>query len=163
NFGADPADRDGAARRRRLVTTLSSDVDRPAATPWIWNPRRRPFVLNPGERQPQGRDIPFPNINQLVRPPAGSEFGTDGRATSPVLGRVDLNRLLPDYPSPDPSSGLIREEDRAAFEVAQNARVHLARDLFDRLRAVTGAADPDRVAVGTSQFDAVRWLAQLAV
>src|SRR5262249_35527440 len=43
------------------------------------------------------------------------------------------------------------------------ARVALARDVYDRLRQVTGAADPALVQVGTPAFNALRWLAQLAV
>src|SRR5262249_20904026 len=52
--------------------------------------------------------------------------------------------------------------------VAQTARQQLAQDIFNVLRAVTGAGDPAVVGpTGTGsdpgQFNALRWLAQLAV
>src|SRR5262249_43095022 len=37
----DPSGPLGTARRRRLVTMLSYDVDKPGVIPWVWNPRER--------------------------------------------------------------------------------------------------------------------------
>src|SRR5262249_34673094 len=90
----------------------------------------------------------------------------------------DLNRPLPDYPQvPDPAVADPASADRAfisgptrvlQFQVAQAARQQLAKDIYDTLRAVTGASDPTIIGAGRmgyneEQFNALRWLAQLAV
>ncbi len=159
NFGADPSAMQAAARRRRLVTTLSFDVDRPAVTPWVWDPAAQPYTFGSGSH-PQGLAIPFPAATQPGNPPVRSEFGTDWRARTAALGRVNLNRPLPAYPTADVVNGFL---DREAFLAAQVARVRLAQEVFDRLRAATGAADPALVPPASPEYDAVRWLAQLAV
>jgi hypothetical protein len=145
-FGADPStDPLASARRRRLVTTHSFDVDKPGVSPWIADPRAQPYILRGGSPYPRGGPVAIPTQPR--------------REPSAALGRVDLNRPLPAYPAPDPNTRRIT--DRKTFGRAQAARVQLARDLFDRLRAVTGAAEPARAT--PVEFDALRWLAQLAV
>ena len=161
-------------RIRHLVTTDSADVDRPGVVPWVMGP------------QPDGllvRDARYPNVPEKLggggakpfpAPPFGgpySEFGADGRATSAALGRIDLDRPLPDYPAPDPATGLIA--DTAGFLVAQTARQQLARDIFLRLIKVTGAYDPTTYQAAAALSNAtppnlndvntLRWLAQFAV
>ncbi|HEX5271795.1 MAG TPA: hypothetical protein VFW33_14960, partial [Gemmataceae bacterium] len=161
-------------RRRHLVTTDSADVDRPGVVPWVVGP------------QPDGllvRDARYPNVPERLAgggarpfpaPPFASpctEFGPDGRATSAALGRLDLDRPLPDYPAPDPATGLIT--DKAAFLAAQSARQQFARDIFLRLIKVTGAYDPTTYLApapaanadppGAADVRTLRWLAQFAV
>ena len=153
-----------ALRCRRLVTTMSADLDHPGVMPWIWDPAAQPYTLRAGDTQPSGSAIPSPSLTlPLSPPPPGSEFGSDWRAVDAALGRIDLNRPLPDYPAPDAATSRIR--DLTAFQVAQIARTQLARDIYDRLRKVTGAADPTQAFVTgvAGQFNALRWLAQLAV
>jgi hypothetical protein len=174
NFG-DPADLLSAARRRNLVTTHSFDLDRPGLTPWIWDASSSQYRLTAGNAFPSGSAVAFPSLSlrSTASIPAQSDFQMPGlppdnprvdwRAVGAALGRVDLNRHLPDYPAPDPVTAQIRSADLPAFQLAQDARVQLARDIFERLRLVTGAAPPAQVRVGSPQFDALRWLAQLAV
>jgi hypothetical protein len=174
NF-ADAADPLGAARRRRLVTVASFDPDRPGVTPWFWSqsagdlaynrlPPRDPLpILSP---HPSAGGLPPP---QGTIPPFESEFGPDGRAAVALtaLRRLDLNRYLPDYPNPDPGSGRIT--DPTSFVVAQTARQYLAAEIFEVLWRTTGSGDPARTlppgAPGheAARWDALRWLAQLAV
>jgi hypothetical protein len=133
--------------------------------------------------QPQNGTTPLPT------PPANSEFGWSVPALPPgiplrggyrgdaearitaILRRLDLNRPLPNYPDPAPN-GVIDltpgSTSQTQFQAAQNARVQLAQDIYAVLRTVTGAADPATVTpsmpgVPNPQFEALRWLAQLAV
>jgi hypothetical protein len=169
---------------RRLVTTHSFDLDQPGLTPWIWDPSDNAtlYTLNVGASYPTGGAKTFPPLSfrtsQYV--PAGSEFRTynsntnapppsqdpkvDWRGnvgTGTFFKRLDLTRKLTDYPTPDPHSGRIT--DTATFGVAQSDRQNFAKDLYNVLVAATGAADPNTTAVNPQQFDAARWLAQLAV
>ncbi|GIW82832.1 MAG: hypothetical protein KatS3mg105_4639 [Gemmatales bacterium] len=149
-------------RRRRLVTTRSFDLDHPAITPWIWDPTSAPYQLaafNPNDPltwAPRGGTFNFPT--NYTAPPPNSEFDSGWRAASASRGRIDLNRDLAPYP---PRNATGRITDMAAYDTATKDRQSLAREIFDRLRQVTGAADPAS-AVGPEK-DAVRWLAQLAV
>jgi hypothetical protein len=149
NF-SDPNDPAGAARRRRLVTTDSFDPDRPGATPWYWNaPTSTPYKLAAGANAPYASALPFP---PLPNSPNAGEYGQDWRSTIAALGRLDLNRPLPNYPSPDQKTGRIT--DTTGFSVAQQARVDFANDIYQRFLAVTG---------NPTDAGAQRWLAQLAV
>lgn len=177
---------------RRLVTTLSYDVDRPGLSPWFWPmPNSTPLLLpydpanpsawvtNPTILTPQGNAIAFPPIPGQP----GGEFGSDLRAVEGLLGlgRIDLNRTLRKYPS-DPTTGLpVFVNDPTApgpnntpsFNEAQADRQQLAADIFVRLVKVTGAYDLTTLQTATDPnlpqpqrqqaFDALRWLAQLSV
>jgi hypothetical protein len=169
----DPTGPNAAARRRRLVTLRSFDIDRPGVVPWIWPsvagtpPAPPPYQLVAPSLYPvMGAPIPFaaPVNATATQPP--TEYGPDWRALSATLGKLDLNRPLPNYPLPA-ASGLIT--DTAGFMAAQTARVQLARDIFTVLLATTTATPPSALpgtppAPGTNPgYDAARWLAQLAV
>jgi hypothetical protein len=176
NF-TDPTDPANAARRRRLVTTHSFDLDRPGVTPWVWDPATQPYFMPPGAWFPVGTPIPFPAPGaRLGAVPANSEFSPDWRAVSAALGRLDLNRNLPDYPGLNPVTGRIDlPAGLEAFQAAQEARQLLAAEIFQRLRAVTGARDPNSPLPALvepppgdpnhnpERWNALRWLAQLAV
>ncbi|MGE3808493.1 MAG: hypothetical protein AB7K24_27835, partial [Gemmataceae bacterium] len=163
NLVADPT-----GRIRRLVTTRSFDVDQPGLTPHILTPTSQPYAL--ASLFPTGNAAPFPSTYQA---PAGTftEFGADWRYNGGFFDtantvqrpttRLDLNQSLPDYPAPD-ATGLIT--DMAGFTSAQNARQEMAKQIFLRLRAVTGASDPDPSASApANEVNALRYLAQLAV
>ena len=149
------------AKTRRLVTTHSFDLNRPGVTPGLWMPADgRTYRLEPRTDFPAGPALRSPPLGAA---PASGEFGRDWRALSANLrSRIYLNRNLPAYPAPDGTTFRIRAQDRARFDVAQQSRQRLAGELFDVLRQVTGAADPGAVPVNAPEFDALRWLAQLA-
>jgi hypothetical protein len=153
NFN-DPLDING--RRRRLVTLRSFDIDRPGIAPWNWQ-MATPANYTLSGLYPSGAAVSFPtptgsNTNVYTTQP--SEFGSDWRAITAALGRLDLNRTLPDYPTPSATTGLIT--DLAGFQAAQSARQQFASDIYNRLLVVTGASN-------TVDPNATRWLAQLAV
>ncbi len=117
--------------------------------------------------------------------PGGSGVRGDWRSRLADIGRVDLNRPLEDYPVITPAGDRPNWLDPANVIKQWRAtrdRVVLARDVFDRLRLATGAADPARFAPPAmpsdpaqtpptndpahplrQQFEALRYLAQLAV
>jgi hypothetical protein len=161
-----------AAKIRNLLTTHSFDLDRPGVRPWIWQDgtsapyQQRAYPAVPF--YPTGGAIKFP-----PGPVGTGEFGTDSRASYAEIGRIDLNRRLPEYPKPGPD-GRFRQSDLPLVALAQQARTQFAKEIFDRLRWVTtGTAQDLNVLLPTlgiastgprkAQFDALRWLAQLAV
>jgi hypothetical protein len=164
-------------RARGLVTTRSADLLRlPGLTPWIWDPND-PTLPAPGTKYtmastlsggfPSGTAIPFPPVTWRtgagkVTPPVGSEFDTPWRSVPPFGTKLDLSRVLPDYPPIDPIAGVIT--DTVSFANAQAARQTFARALYNRLLLVTGARDPGTVPGLTApEIQAARWLAQLSV
>ena len=148
-------------KARRLVTTHSMDLDRPGVAPWIWDPAAQPYRLAPHQQYPTGGAMPFPGTT-VGTSPMGSDFAMDRSAVTARLGRIDLNRDLPDYPAPDLVTRKLAAGKMAAFRQAQTARQLLAAEIFECLRQVTGAAAP-AAGLEPAQQDALRWLAQLAV
>ena len=143
-------------KARRLITTHAFDL----ATPGVL-----PGVSGGGYRLPAGS--PTPTANPVMfpaagTPPAGSEFANDWTSAAAALGRLDLNRILPNYPAPAGANVAISTAaELTSFRKAQEARQFLAKSIFDVLRQVTGATDP-AIAAG-EELEACRWLAQLAV
>lgn len=168
NFG-DPTDPVAAAKRRRLVTTHSFDWDRPGLTPWVWDSNAAPYQLT--DTAPSGGAIPFPDLVSRPPSPTPGEFAADWRARVPPLGRLDLNRSLPDYPAVNTAGNNGRITNNIpAFQAAQLSRRLMAADIFEQLRfattgayAANGTAAPITAAVGSPEFNALRWLAQLSV
>jgi hypothetical protein len=167
-------------KARRLVTPFSFDVMRPGATPWVWDPNAQATqyvlsavtpnattgVLPPqppsstaGSLSPSGGPIPFPTYGTPL--PANSEFTPHWRAASAALGRINLNRPLPDYPAPQGNPPQIT--DLAGFNKARAARQQLAMEIFTCLQQITGAVPPASATAGSPQYNALRWLAQLSV
>ena len=132
------------------------------------------YMLAAGALRPSASAAAFPGIGVSSGTVGGlpnTDFtALDGRmnfqlvsAMSILSKRLDLNRPLPDYPAA--SSGIMSATD-PKFLAAQQARQDFARDIFDRLRLITGADDPASVPAGPSSNpskDALRWLAQLSV
>ena len=163
------------ARIRRLVTLSSFDIDSPGVTPWLYSSPPSPYQLtttgiNPA--YPVGGAIGFPSTSAAATAPP-TEFGNvagapDYRSIIAALGRLDLNRPLPDYPQP--SGGLFNSSaaTSAQFMAAQTARQDLAKDIFVVLLQTTGSMPATFPAVpspayGDNTYNALRWLAQLAV
>jgi hypothetical protein len=184
------------ARVRNLITTLSMDLDRPAVTPWIWDPTTAPYTdplgaAPPFWTPPAGNSIAFPGAGtaatlQTLRSanvPANSEFRISGTSGSTadwranitgLLSRLNLNRDLVPYPTatkgmaPNPLQfDLTNSNVLQQFQAAQGARQQLAKDIYDKLRAVTGVVDPATITTvaqtTTPDFYALQWLAQLSV
>jgi hypothetical protein len=170
----DPADPLESARRRRMVTLASFDPDRPGISPWFWTRAKDdPAYYRLPPREPGPNQSPYHPAGEAVGPLDHStifesEFAADGRTirTLTARRRLDLNRYLPAYPNPETSG---RIGDATAFLVAQRARQHMAHELFELFWRVTGAGDPalmpssDARDHDTTRWDALRWLAQLAV
>jgi hypothetical protein len=100
------------ARARRLVTTLSADLDRPGAPPWLFDRDAAPYAppLDDPFRPPTGPPVAFPDLALRTTAPVpndtefrlpGASAGdprADWRSLVAALGRVDLSRFLPPYP-----------------------------------------------------------------
>lgn len=157
----------GNARVRGLVGSKSFNVGRPGASGWL-DPADAAYVsylMPTGQAYPTGAASPFPSAS-FPASPAG-EFTTGWSGANISLGKLDLNRALSNYPGIDPTTGQIKISDptvKAAFDAAQNERQQFARDIYNRLRWVTTGKDPSVFpAKGTDEWNALRWLAQLAV
>jgi hypothetical protein len=166
------------AKTRRLVGWQSFDTVSAGLMPSINNGGAlSPYQLaaQPGANAAGGvaPTSPFPSRPPLTFPaPAGSpnsgEFGPtwNGVSLAPtintILNRIDLNRGYANYyPTLDPNKHTFT--NAAGYAPAQQERQQLAQDIFTILRAVTGADNPATSTPGTPQYDALRWLAQLAV
>lgn len=183
NFGevADPVASAAAARRRRLVTVRSFDVESPGVTPWLTQFHSGAYTWNGSSSMPYGGPAPFtlpaqlsqdqtlsqrlqdPNDFRIARVGNTNTFATDWRSAVAALGRLDLNRPLPPYPAP--ANGVI--SDDAQFSAAEVARQQLAEDIYLRLISVTGAYNPfldaGKHQPAPTDVNALRDLAQLAV
>jgi hypothetical protein len=154
-------------KTRGLVTTRSYDLDRPGVRPWLPDYSAAfPYTLDQTMAPyPVGKPIPFPTDPRTAK----GEFAHDGRAADAALGRIDVNRPLPSYPTPDSTTHRIKNSDVSLFLAAQAARVQLAQDIYDRLRLVTTGTIVDPKTIGITprarqqEFYALQWLAQLAV
>src|SRR5262249_15551058 len=176
NFGASP--NTPLARTRNFFTLRSFDLAAPGLMPYVWDPAdaTATYAYNPATGFPTGPQIPFPPLAKRAAPsPAGSDYHHDWRGLPPVLSnatgtpspvaiRVDLNETLQNYPAPDPATGLIT--DLAGFNTAQSQRQALALRFYQLLLKATGTRDPNTTAGLVNpmpEFQAARWLAQLAV
>lgn len=169
NDNGSPAD-PLCAKRRRLCTLLSADLDRAGGPPYVWDltdsgmPTTH-YSFSAG-LYPTGTSITFPATTNRGATPANSEFDANSwRSISAALLKLDLNRKLTDYPTPDATTGAIT--DMTGYTNALNDRTNFATDIFNRLRAATGALDPGTVessyGLTSNEFKALRYLAQLAV
>jgi hypothetical protein len=169
-----------------------SDFVPPSGTPpkpgQLWFPSSMPPPFPPGPLPPP--------VFWGTAPPQGSDFGADWRsqtmANLQATTRLDLNALsqgvrLRPYPALNGNGNF---NNIGQFQLAQGDRQNLARQIFNRLCAATGAinplvppygngnlnpafADPNRVvnppltpaqkAAAQSSYNTARWLAQLAV
>jgi hypothetical protein len=176
---------------RRLITTHSTDVNRPGTMPYIrqFNPLlgdtppggNYELRLPAGSKYPSGTPIRFPNTSPSLLPAGAGDYRAHWRTTVSDLLKTDLNRFLPNYPALPPvvpATGrqvydTTNPAVMASFSQAQLARQEMARDIYLRLITVTGSFDPTQqiypnvppptMPLGTTQVNALRYLAQLAV
>ncbi|MBM4068866.1 MAG: hypothetical protein FJ271_07960 [Planctomycetes bacterium] len=155
NFGTIP-------RVRGLVGSKSFDVGRPGATGWLipTDAAHVPYDWKSGDPYPMAAASPFPSASFPATPTA--EFGAGWSGANIGLGKLDLNRVLSGYPGVDGTTGQIT--DLPGFNAAQSERQQFARDIYNRLRLVTTGKSPTVFPTkGTDEWNALRWLAQLAV
>jgi hypothetical protein len=116
-----------AARRRNLVTLHSCDLDRPGATPYMWNfgntdPTKGPLALTLSQSGPNGAwtingvpgdnkttPLPWTIPPTTTSPPNASEFDpqtwryfpkdNNGNPIIAALNRINLNRPLTNFPN----------------------------------------------------------------
>ena len=147
-------------RIRRMVTTQSYDPDWPGVTPWAnggplyGHTVRGPRYPNTPERLEGGGPKAFPTGT-------GGEFSPDGRAVDAALGRVDLARLMPDYPAPGAGGQIV---DMPGFLAAQTARNNWPATCSCASPRRSAQHDPAAAAAPTThEVRTLRWLAQLAI
>jgi hypothetical protein len=150
----------GPARFR--TTTISNDLHRPGGTPWLPNGATSFQLTDNPAAFPTTTPTPF-----TAPVPYAHGTATDAHAASyqslvGVLGAVDLNRPLRDYRSNFLTDQFTDTTVQPNVTVALQDRQRFAKDIFDRLRAAVGVADPSTLSTGP-EMDAGRWLAQLAV
>lgn len=160
-----PAEIAAARLRRAMVTTHSWDLDRPGSPAAIWDRGvyrypAPPLPLSPLPSSPLTAPARFPTLAERTAPQQGFDFdSTTWRSLAGAL-RIDLRRSLRNFPDIDATT--FRFTDVAAAAAATSDRQAFAKEIFDRLRMVTGAEAPND-ALPADQMDALRWLAQLAV
>jgi hypothetical protein len=150
-----------------LLTPHSFDFGRPGATPWMYPNAGNAYQLVPATAPyPQLATAAGISTPAFPASPNNGEFGPDWRglagaqglnsgsgtqSVGALLRRLDLNRTLTTY--------------TANASQAIKDRQQFAKDIFDRLRLVTTGNWPGDPlpAVGGTQYNALQWLAQLAV
>ncbi|MCS7046900.1 MAG: hypothetical protein NZO58_11135, partial [Gemmataceae bacterium] len=159
------------------TTLLSMDLSRPGLMPWLDDPTAGDYLLS----EALGTPIAMPRNRAAVPGPSPNrgEYGADYRGWAGldlVAKRLNINRKLTDYPQPSAATGQIDlsvKANVAQLNQAQQDRQQLCQDIFDLLRYVTTGARPGWDPVnkvyatplpppGSPQYNALRWLAQLA-
>ena len=156
---------DPAHSTRGLFTTRGFDLDRPKLTPTFLS-----GTLSLGANGKPGAvaAAPYP-LPQPVGP--GGDFAANNRWVNAMasLGSVNLNRPLADYRS---NTAQTLATDVGNAVQADSDRRQLAYDIFARLVVALGAAATVNTTTGqltiqalpsTPQYDALRYLAQVAV
>lgn len=154
----------GEKNSRFLTTTISNDLNKPGATPWL------PAINNTYTLPATPGATPVGAVQTMTPTPSvapattGGDFDTAYRSFLGLLGPVDINRKLTDYRT-NPSLPLSATNTSQPIQTkAANDRQALAGDIFDRLLMVTiGTTRANMHPVGHPSYNAQRWLAQLAV
>jgi len=161
----------GTANPRFLSTLASNDIDRVGIIPWQQDPTNAAYSYQqPAQANgatpatpPGGQPIPFPTVPPAAPlDPLKSDFSLMWQSRIAAFGGVDLNRRLRDYRT-DPTQPweAAGNVTAAQAQLAIQDRQQFAKDIYDRLVYATGA-NPQATS-GTPEFNALRWLAQLAV
>ena len=161
-------------RTRNMVTLANWHFDRVTGSPFLnFDRLTTPAYTLGASGYPTLNAALNPAVNyanplSAAAPPKASDYSADWRLTLGNFLRVDLTRPLTDYPVQNAGGAIpiATPAQRAAYRKALDDRVNMARDLYKALIRVTGARDPDAgiaMAPGTPDYNAARWLAQLAV
>ena len=164
--------------RRALVTTISNSLVRPGLAPNLYGQPGLSFRMDvaAGETVPRLTRLP-PFIPSAAAGSLANDLVTNAagiRHLRAAFGSLNLNRPLADYR--DNVTQPLSDTNIGNAANARRDRQELARDILVRLVVACGASVPiDPVtgnlnfdpmagapAPGTPEYDAVRWLAQLA-
>lgn len=170
----------GLHGNRMLFTPIGYDLERPKLVPTFTG--NTPLTLvPPAPPAPPQKPFPTKPTNQTATQPyptagsplatSGADFASQNRWTNALaaLGSVDLNRPLADYRND--TNQPFSQTNMGNAATAASDRQALARDVFARLVAATGAngtVNPTTgvVTPGTGitpeQYNALRYLAQVA-
>jgi hypothetical protein len=170
----------GQPNARFLVTTLSRDIGMPGVSPWRSDvatdyrlPPADPITGAVPGGYPTGTAVTLAPTDWQTPAPGSAGATPDHdqyyRAKLAQLGPVDLDRKLTDFRAQ--ANLPLSSQNIGNYARAIQDRQDLAKDIFDRLRAVTtgavppapGAPMPPLPAPGDLSYPALRWLAQLAV
>lgn len=153
----------GTLNSRFAITPLSNDIHSPGASPWLSAPIGASYTLSGAGAYPTGSVQTLTPTNWTGAKPGGSaDHDEFYRAKLAALGPVDLDRKLTDY-------RMVASQPLSPTNVGYAARAiqdrqQLAQDIFVRLRyATTGETSNGSATPGTPAYNALRWLAQLAV
>jgi hypothetical protein len=168
-------------QRWRWITLHSADLARPGITPWLdGTATAGNGVYELGTYNAGGDNFPkTDSANKPTMPTTYQDLGEfsktgyRGQANTASATRLNLAQLPP-YPPADPDGRIDPTKTDAIsgktyatmYTEAEAARQTMVKAIFDRLRFVTmgarpGDPMPNKVAQ-TNQYNAVRWLAQLA-
>jgi hypothetical protein len=176
----------------RLISPYTMDLDRMGSAPGQqFDPNYAiNLALPPSQRFPQGGPTTFDALaqNWVANPNPGGDIRnpdkyfnlSDGRSHLADQGRVDLNRPLTPWPTTQQLGAAYGANEMAQANQALADRIYLAKDIFDRFTTATfgylPSAGPGQDplppltmvtagtwAAGSPQFEAMRFLAQLAV
>jgi hypothetical protein len=153
-----------ALKHRLQVTLLSAALDRIHGTPYITDPTNanQEYQLNPklnaGVWSPltptQQPAVGYPAVPVTAGAVnAAGEFdpATYRSLVADLRYRVDLNRQLTNYPTPDMTTGMFdvtnptQPGSLSTINQAIQDRQRLAQDIFDALREAVGIQDPNTV------------------
>ncbi len=152
------------AANRFRVTTISNDLAQPGATPWFYADAATPFAPPTFARTNPYPYFAGPSAHKTDPTKGGGDYdGTRRQNLLTVLGPVDLNRPLTDYRTNTNAAYTAANMSAANAGQALADRQQLAADIFLRLRAATGMAEPNTMTAGNPDFLAAQMLAQLAV
>ncbi len=157
---------------RFLITPLSNDLDRTGLTPWQTNVSGFSYNLAANTNQPMvSSPIPFPSLTSPPGAPTG-DFSPNFNSIALASGfeAIDLNRSLADYRTQGLSS-LYETPNNvtvASYTMALQDRQRFAQDIYNRLVVSCLGVSPTQITAilstqGSPQYNALRWLAQLAV
>ena len=155
-----------SANPRWLLTSISNDYQFHGLRPWRTPAGAPPYAKIAPATLAAGGPIASPAAGS-TQVGANSDFDVNWRSLVSALGAVDVNRKLTDYRQVLTDSF----ENNAANGTMNYARAvadrqRLAKDIFDRLAAATGArtsATEPLPAAPAPELNALRQLAQMAV
>ena len=156
----------GRLNPRWATTVMSNDMHLPGASPWLNAPSNQYTLFPPGQGQPPSQPQgPPPSALDFTSPTANllsADFDSSYRAKlASIVSAIDLTRKLTDYRNN--ASQPYSPTNMGNLNRARQDRHNLCKDIFDRLRFATCGQSPGYAPLPVPEFNAHRFLAQLAV